>query len=185
MKKTTIGLIIVSLLDVLVIAVGWYAYTSTLDIRKEALVARNALGEEKARLARVSELQQTLTTSKDLRGRLNAYMYEGTDEGALRFVKAVENLAKVSGTDLHVGSAAYADRDGSPPFMMDIVVEGDFRDVHQFLRLLETFPSSVSFSEFIVEQTEKQSPTSSLWKASIKIALHGIHSTPKAMEILP
>lgn len=172
MKTITISIAVVALLNMALLGAGYWAYDELSAVKDAGVTTQAALAKEKEKFARAGDLEHALAASRDAKKRLDAYMFDATDEDALRFVKAVEGLARIANVEVTAKEANFVGKEGEPPFHMVLSLEGDLRDIQHMFLLLESFPSRLRFVSFSVS---RKGETTSSWDGKIELELRGIH----------
>ena len=151
MKKTLNILIVLALLNITGAALFWYGYGKMLDLKTEESDLRAQLADEKQNGKKLDALRNTLASAAKDREQLERYLIDPSDENQILLIAKVENIGTTTtGVDVVTTTFDYQPAAKPPLLHGEFTLNGSWRQVHRFLRLIEEFPARLVINRYDV-----------------------------------
>jgi Tfp pilus assembly protein PilO len=167
MKKSLNILIVLAVLDLALLGALWYGYTSMQDIKTEESDLRAQLAEESQKGQKLKALRDTLAAASKDKEQLERYLVDPSDENQIQLISRIERLATTTGVTITTNSFDLVQ--AKPPALHgEFAVDGSWKQIYRFLRLIEEFPTRVVISRYDIH-VANQPGKSDHWAGSIVI----------------
>ena len=173
MHATRNILVTLVIVDLLVAAGLWYGYAMMREIKERENALQAEVDTQLWQVGHRIALQKMLTAAEKEHLRIEPFLYDAKEESQIRFISDIERLGMVT-TGAFVETRAF---EFSPQrsFHGEFALEGTWRELYHFLRLVEEFPARVVINKFDVREAD---PASSLRDGTISLDLVSLKVSP-------
>lgn len=150
MKKTLNILVVLALVNLAGAVLFWYGYSKMLDIKTEESDLRAQLVDEKQKGKKLDALRSTLASAAKDREQLGRYLVDPSDEDQIQLIAKMENIGTTTGVGVVTTSFDYQPVAKPPLLHGEFTLDGSWKQLYRFLRLMEEFPARVVINRYDV-----------------------------------
>ncbi len=171
-KKLTLSIVLAVAVNIAAIF-GWlFVFFEIQKSQKSILEAQAEIYQADRRLSNVGPLGALLKdTEKDKEKIESAFL---NSQNLVGFIEKLESLGRKTETDVAVKSIKLPDQSEIKEPHFEIQVRGSFRDLFQYIFLLENLPYQISFERINLikpEASKEAKKTSKNWEADLEISI--------------
>lgn len=177
MKKRTYVLLISSF--ILLLALGgvlWYGVNSVVTLKEQEGTLRGEMESWIKKGRQTTNLQNTLTEAKKVKGNIDEYFFVPTEENQITLISDLEKIIKDTGSTGEVKSldvmTDYSKVIGS------LSIHGEWNDVYHTLLALEAYPIKLNLDDVSISELQtsvENKGKKPIYNANVRFTITNIH----------